>query len=181
LAAVFLLAMITKAILLFFQTERLLFFFDRDMIFIYATFFVWLVAYHVLRNEDAFRTTSFSVKSEDLEALKNAVHRVMKEKKAFKNPHLTLTEFADVVNIKPHLLSKVINECYRQNFRDFVNKYRVEEFIELARQDSNRRYTFLALANEVGFNSKSTFNAAFKKVTHRSPREFFKSHKMLAE
>ena len=181
LAAFFLLILMTKAIFLFYQSDRLLYIFDRDLIFIYSTFFVWLVAYHVVRNEEAFRATSMHVKSEDLEGLKNAVHKVMKEKKAFKNPHLTLTEFADIVNIKPHLLSKVINECYRQNFRDFVNKYRVEEFIELARQDSNRRYTFLALANEVGFNSKSTFNAAFKKVTHRSPRDFFKSHKMLAD
>jgi AraC-like DNA-binding protein len=76
-------------------------------------------------------------------------------------------------------MSKIINECYQQNFRDFVNRYRVEEFIELARQDTNKKYTFLALANEVGFNSKSTFNVAFKKVFQQSPRDFFKANKML--
>jgi len=181
LAGFFVMMLLWKGCLLFTQEERLLFIFDRDIIFAMSTLFVWAIGFQASKNEEGFREILLPVTPDNLEALKSSVHRAMKEKKSFKDPHLTLTEFAEIVNIKPHLLSKVINECYRQNFRDFVNKYRVEEFIELARQDNNRRFTFLALANEVGFNSKSTFNAAFKKVTQRSPRDFLKMNKILTD
>jgi AraC-like DNA-binding protein len=80
-----------------------------------------------------------------------------------------------MLGTKSHILSKVINECFEKNFRDFVNKYRVEEFIALANTVEYKRYTFLALAQEVGFNSKSTFNLAFKKLTNQNPRDYFKS------
>jgi AraC-like DNA-binding protein len=170
-----------KVVLLLSDHEQFLFAYDRDVVFVLASVFVMVIAYYVFKHEEIFRIPVILVRTEDLEPLKITIDTVMKEKKCFQNQHLTLTEFAEAVNIKPHLLSKVINECYQQNFRDFVNKYRVEEFIRIAQKDSNKHLTFLALANEVGFNSKSTFNAAFKKITGRSPREFFKANQVIAE
>jgi AraC-like DNA-binding protein len=177
----FVIILIVKATLLLSAHESILFWVDRDLIFVFASLPVMITSYYVFRYEELLRILPVTLRSEELEPLKTLVDQVMKEKKAFKDPHLTLNEFAAMVNVKPHLLSKVINESYHQNFRDFVNRYRVEEFIAIARQDNNKRFTFLALANEVGFNSKSTFNAAFKKVTQRSPREFFKSSKVIAD
>jgi AraC-like DNA-binding protein len=49
------------------------------------------------------------------------------------------------------------------NFQDFINKYRVEEFIERLKNDQNNHFTLLGIATDVGFNSKSSFNAIFKK------------------
>ncbi|MFZ6011969.1 MAG: helix-turn-helix domain-containing protein [Bacteroidota bacterium] len=175
---IFLLA--CKLMLLFLVQEQLLLWFDRDMLFIGATYFVILTSYFVLRHEDLLKTTVL-LKTDDLESLKNTLDAAMKGKKSFKDPHLTLNDLSEIVNIKPHLLSRVINECYHQNFRDFVNKYRVEEFIELVRQGAYKRFTFLALANEVGFNSKSTFNTAFKKIMQQSPRDFFKTNRLIEE
>jgi AraC-like DNA-binding protein len=181
LGGTFLFALISKGILLIASQEKTLSWYDRDFTFISASVFIVMIAWHVFKHEEIFRAAVSSTKTEDLTPLKIGVDNVMKQTKCFKNPHLTLNEFAEIVNIKPHLLSKVINDCYHQNFRDFVNKYRVEEFIAMARQENNKRFTFLALANEVGFNSKSTFNAAFKKVTHNAPRDFFKSSKVLED
>jgi AraC-like DNA-binding protein len=52
----------------------------------------------------------------------------------------------------------------------------MEEFIRLAQLPKYKNYTFLAIAHEVGFNSKSTFNLAFKKATEQSPSAYLKSH-----
>ena len=98
----------------------------------------------------------------------------MNTKKPFKNPELNIAELSEMIDTKPHILSRLLNESFQKNFRDFINEYRGSEFIELTNSDEFKNYTYLALAYEVGFNSKSTFNLAFKKITKSSPREYFK-------
>jgi AraC-like DNA-binding protein len=178
--SLFMILQSVKLILLLGGKEHILYWFDRDVIFLSATSFVLVVGYYLFLQESGLKSAPIPLKIDDLDSLKNMLDTAMRDKKSFRDPHLTLTELSEIVNIKPHALSRIINECYKQNFRDYVNRYRVEEFIAIAQQDFNKRYTFLALANEVGFNSKSTFNAAFKKVTQQSPRDFFRSNKELA-
>jgi AraC-like DNA-binding protein len=158
--------------------ENLLSWYNLDVLFLVVSAFPILHAYYVFKHEEIFKSGT-PARIPEANQLMSFVHEAMLQKKCFCDPNLTLNQLSEVVNIKPHLLSRIINECYHQNFRDFVNKYRVEEFVKLARQQTNRRYTFLALANEVGFNSKSTFNVAFKKVLQQSPREFLKANKIL--
>ncbi|MEP0368828.1 MAG: helix-turn-helix domain-containing protein [Cyclobacteriaceae bacterium] len=101
----------------------------------------------------------------------------MKQDQVFKNPDLTIADLSEILGVKQHVLSRMLNESYGKNFRDYINTHRVEAFIELAEAGGLEKFTFLALAHEVGFNSKSTFNLAFKKCTNQSPREFFKLNK----
>jgi AraC-like DNA-binding protein len=110
--------------------------------------------------------------------MKLRIELLMETKKPFKECDLNVAELAEILNTKPYILSKIINEHYKKNFRDFINDFRVQEFIKLAQSESYKNYTFLALAHEVGFNSKSTFNLAFKKTTQKSPREFLKDKKL---
>jgi AraC-like DNA-binding protein len=174
----FTLILIGKLFPFLFGDEALLSWFNLDVLFLGVSAFPILHAYYVFKHEEIFKSGT-PARIPEANQLMTVVHEVMLQKKCFCDPNLTLNQLSEVVNIKPHLLSRIINECYHQNFRDFVNKYRVEEFVKLARQQTNRRYTFLALANEVGFNSKSTFNVAFKKVLQQSPREFLKANKIL--
>lgn len=96
-------------------------------------------------------------------------------KKPYKSAKLTINELADMLDVHPHLLSRVINEVYDKNFYDYINTFRVEEFKKIALLDKYRNQTFLAVSMEVGFNSKTAFNRAFKKHTGQTPREYFKS------
>ncbi|MDZ7608951.1 MAG: helix-turn-helix domain-containing protein [Cyclobacteriaceae bacterium] len=67
------------------------------------------------------------------------------------------------------------------NFYDFINKYRVDEFIGKLNNPANEFYTLLALAHESGFNSKATFNSVFKKNTGLTPSAFYKQMKISPE
>ena len=109
----------------------------------------------------------------DLPALQASLSSYMQQHKPYTNPGLTIHELAAGLKLPPHVLSKVINEGFGKNFFDFVNAYRVEEFKLLMSEPQARQYTLLALALEVGFNSKSSFNRAFKKQTDQTPREYF--------
>ena len=67
------------------------------------------------------------------------------------------------------LYSKVINEGYGLNFNDYINQWRIEAVVEQFRQKVHHKYSLIAIAYDCGFNSKTTFNRAFKKVTGQTP------------
>ena len=62
-----------------------------------------------------------------------------------------------------------------KSFPDFINQYRIEEAKKRLLDPAKKHYTVLAIAEEVGFNSKSSFNNVFKKHVKMTPSEFRKS------
>jgi AraC-like DNA-binding protein len=102
---------------------------------------------------------------------------VMKDERLFTLPELTLTDLANRLDIHPNYLSQVINDLEGVNFYDYINTLRIEEFKKMVLLPENQKYTFLALAYDCGFNSKSAFNRFFKKTTDLSPTAYFKNIK----
>jgi len=98
--------------------------------------------------------------------------RYMNTEKPYLDPSLTLEELAQKISVQSWDLSRVINDCFHQNFFNFVNRFRIEEAQHLLSDRSNGKKTVLQVLYEVGFNSKSAFNAAFKKHTGMTPTEF---------
>ena len=96
--------------------------------------------------------------------------QIMEKEKPYLDPRLTLTGLALKLDITPNQLSQVINQHEKVNFHDFVNRYRVEEFIRLA--SGNRKFSLLAIALDAGFNSKSSFNHIFKKCKGITPSKY---------
>lgn len=130
----------------------------------------------VIETEERVRGTykSSSLKEHMATDKHKALIKLMKEKRPYLETNLTLNNLADKLEIPPHHLSQIINQFETQNFNDFVNKYRVQEFIERASKD--KHFSFLALALDSGFNSKSTFNAVFRKHKGMSPSQFMTAH-----
>ena len=79
------------------------------------------------------------------------------------------------MKISPAHLSKVVNSGLDKNFNDFVNGYRVEAVKNKMSDPSTAHLTLLGIAYECGFNSKATFNRAFKKHAGVSPSAFLKA------
>jgi AraC-like DNA-binding protein len=63
------------------------------------------------------------------------------------------------------------------NFFELINKFRIEEAINLLLEDENGNLNIIDIAYEVGYNNKVTFNKAFKKNTSLTPTEFINSIK----
>ncbi|QXD13925.1 helix-turn-helix domain-containing protein [Rhodocaloribacter litoris] len=103
--------------------------------------------------------------------------RLMEEKQLFKNSLLTLADLAAEMSISAHNLSEVINRQLGKNFYDFVNSYRAEEMMRRLRDPQFASLTILAIAEESGFNAKSTFNAFFKKYTGLTPSQYRARHR----
>ncbi len=92
--------------------------------------------------------------------------------KPYLNPKLTIKDLADGLEMHPKETSRVINENFNQNFFNFINGYRVEEFKSKLLNSKNDNYTLIAIAYDCGFNTKSSFNGIFKKLTGKTPSAY---------
>jgi AraC-like DNA-binding protein len=75
----------------------------------------------------------------------------------------------------PNHLSQVINAELNKSFFDFINEYRIAEAKRRLLDGRFEHYSILAIALEVGFNNKASFNRVFKKHTRMTPSDFVKS------
>lgn len=119
------------------------------------------------------KTEKKKIATEDATALMEKLEKVIREKELYKDPNLKLNELAAKINITPHLLSQLLNENAGKGFSMYINEWRIEEACRLITE--NDRLTFEAIGYEVGFNSKSTFYAAFKKIKDTTPALFKES------
>ena len=114
------------------------------------------------------------ISDNEINSIHQSLKELMNEEKLYKNPELTLSEVAKRIPIHPNALSQVINTVEGKNFYDYINIQRVEEFKKIALLPKSNQFTLLSSAFESGFNSKTSFNRNFKKVTNLSPTEFLK-------
>jgi AraC-like DNA-binding protein len=101
---------------------------------------------------------------------------LMDTEKPYLDPELKAERLAEAVGISKKHLSQVINQQFTMNFKNFINKYRVEEAKKKLLDPKEQDFVLMKIALDVGFNSKSVFNEAFKKFTGMSPSEYRKSN-----
>jgi AraC-like DNA-binding protein len=111
-------------------------------------------------------------RGEEGEKYLQKLNALMNEEKIFTNPDLKLSSLAEELGLPSHQLSKLINEKFGKSFSDLVNEYRVKEFIKRLNETQYETFTIYGIALDVGFNSKSSFNSAFKKITGMTPSEY---------
>lgn len=176
------------------EIAGVVFSFNADFIFYtLIILFIFYVGYFGIRHQDMFthndgtKGNGFSeppaqekyqrsgLKPDVLEQHHQKLLEFMEARKPYLEPKLNLTELAHQLGISPNQLSQVINQKEQANFHDFVNRYRIEEFIRRAKQ--NKQYSLLAIALDSGFNSKSSFNSVFKKQKGMTPSAFIAQNK----
>lgn len=110
----------------------------------------------------------------DAIAIDKRLIRHMEEAKPYLDNQLSLRQLAECLSVNTNYLSQVINEQHGKNFFEFINEYRVDALKEMLEKPENRQFTILSLAFECGFNSKTTFNTAFKRITGFTPSQYLK-------
>ena len=99
------------------------------------------------------------------------VERFMAEQQPFLDPELTIRTLARRIGIGQRELSALFNQQLGLHFFDYVNSYRVDKAAALLAQEANRSTTVLDIAHKSGFNTKSSFNAAFSKHRGETPTQ----------
>lgn len=95
----------------------------------------------------------------------------------FTNPNLTLEQISKELNISTSYLSQKIKANSGENFSTFINSLRIKKAKKILINNEYKNYTTTAIGLEAGFNSKSSFYRAFKKIEGCTPQEYINSQK----
>ncbi|MEP7106654.1 MAG: AraC family transcriptional regulator [Ferruginibacter sp.] len=103
--------------------------------------------------------------------ISEALNVIIRRDKLYLDAELTIDKLADKVGCSRHSLSQVLNECMQQSFYDYINSYRVVEAKMLLAAESRKNHKIASIAYDAGFNSLSTFNDVFRKITGQTPSQ----------
>jgi len=104
----------------------------------------------------------------------NNLIKLMDEKKPYLDETINLAKLAGMLNINPNRLSMILNIHLKENFYSFINRYRIEDAKKYLLSPKYENENILSIVYDTGFNSKSTFNNIFKKMTNMTPKAFKK-------
>jgi YesN/AraC family two-component response regulator len=103
------------------------------------------------------------------------INSELESKQYFADNLASLSDLAKRISESPHHVSQVINEKLHLSFFELLASYRVEEAKKILSGDIKNKITVEEISEMVGYNSKTAFNNAFKKITGKTPSEFRKS------
>jgi AraC-like DNA-binding protein len=100
------------------------------------------------------------------------IDQYMKEMSPYLDTDFNIGQLSEKLVVPIHHLSFVLNQGMQTNFREYINKYRIDFFIKQFNLKSEN-LTLESIAKLAGFKSSSTFYIAFKKETGTSPKNYF--------
>jgi AraC-like DNA-binding protein len=110
------------------------------------------------------------IDNDHAQGLTDKLQKIIIAEELYKNADLKLNDLAKKVNISGHQLSQLLNDNLGKSFAMYINEYRIDRACELIANDKGIKIE--EIGYEVGFNSKSTFFAAFKKHRGTTPTLF---------
>jgi|GEM_PF-4892928 len=109
----------------------------------------------------------------DTEKLANNLEHLMVTNKAYRSSDMSLESCATTLAVSRYQLSQLLNDHLATTFSRYIQRYRVEDAMILLKNYPER--TIISIAYEVGFNSHSVFQTAFRNITGMSPSEYRQS------
>jgi AraC-like DNA-binding protein len=145
----------------------------------YITISIYLISFQVIRQSGFFKQPnladqqkykSSSLSRDDQSEILKRLKERMETEKPFLQSNFSLPDLAAQLRISTHQLSQVINDGLGKSFFEMTAEYRIEESKRLLKEKMNIKVE--EIAEEVGYNSKSSFNTAFKKIVGMTPSEW---------
>lgn len=112
------------------------------------------------------------IQPEEVERIKTELIRLMEEQKPFLDVKFSMADLCGMLNQSRRKVTYVINEVMEKNFYGIINDYRVKEALDLLSQEKTNNLKMDVVSEMVGFQSKSSFYACFKKYTGQTPTEY---------
>jgi AraC-like DNA-binding protein len=129
-----------------------------------------------IAQNEATKYLGSNLTQDQIERYKRRLLDLFRSEKPYLNPEVSLTDLSEKLSVSTKNLSQVINQSFNKSFFDFINSYRINEAQQIFKESTDEKLTVLEVMYQAGFNSKSSFNTAFKKETGQTPSEFRKKN-----
>jgi AraC-like DNA-binding protein len=153
-------------------------------IYLYLSFMIFMTAVRMMNKSTYYDEVSTFLEVPNLKYKKSSLDDAeknvildsivsqMENDKYFLSSTASLSGLSKTINESSHHVSQVINEKLNQSFFEMLATYRVEEAKAFLKTELGKKLTIEEVAERVGYNSKSAFNTAFKKITSQTPSTF---------
>lgn len=153
-------------------------------IYLYLSFMIFMTAVQIMNGSNYYDEVSSFLEVPSLKYKKSSLDKAekniilndivsqMENDKYFLKSTASLSGLAKSIHVSPHHVSQVINENLGQSFFELMATYRVQEAKEILKTELGKKLTIEEVAERVGYNSKSAFNTAFKKITSETPSHY---------
>jgi len=154
------------------------------LLLIFVFYFVNKVILKALRQSEIFagiaqdeplKYKGSNLTQNQVEEYERQLLALFQTEKPYLNPKMSIADLSEKLSVPTKQLSQVINQSFNKSFFDFINGYRVQEVQRILKASKDDKLTILEVMYQAGFNSKSSFNTAFKKETGQTPSEFRKT------
>jgi AraC-like DNA-binding protein len=140
---------------------------------------VFLIKFHFyrVRQAIALEKKKYKVSPDLMDQHLKKLLQIMETEKPYLDPGLKIEKLAEMMFIPTYQVSQLLNTKLNRKFFDFINQYRINEAKRILSGPEGKVKSIMQIAYDVGFNSKSSFNTAFRKFAGTSPSKFKKSTK----
>ncbi|HEY1045421.1 MAG TPA: AraC family transcriptional regulator, partial [Bacteroidia bacterium] len=113
-------------------------------------------------------------KPEVADKMKSEIDHYMINSRNYLDCDFNINRMAEDLGYTSRQLSSLLNSHSLTTFKDYVNRYRINLFIDKYKNDpkSNDK-TMEELAMECGFHNRYTFIHAFKRINGKTPSAYF--------
>lgn len=157
-----------------------------DLVWISIPVFIYIIGIYLLSQPEIFRLSrdkserkikTKRLNDSKIQLLESKLKSLINQNHIYRNSDLTLVELASAMKCSTNDLSWLINTHFNTSFYEYINNYRIKEFLELIEKGFLKTHTISAISVDVGFQSKSTFYKAFRMVTGTTPSNYIKNIK----
>ncbi|MEM9858040.1 MAG: AraC family transcriptional regulator [Bacteroidota bacterium] len=136
-------------------------------IVLYISFYIWISSGKKKQQSAMYRR---KLNQNEVAKLKHKLEQIMDQQKLYRDPNLTLEKVAKTLAVSRHFLSQMLNDNLKKSYAQLINEYRIQDACQLL--EKNVSFNLESIAYEVGYNSKSSFFSAFKKVKGVTPAQY---------
>jgi AraC-like DNA-binding protein len=158
--------------------------YSYNTMWICISLLIYFIGYYAIKQPEVLRLQTKKEKPDRLDdftikTLKKRIQFFVDEEHIYLNPDLTLKQFSEKLNASSNDFSWLLNNVFNLSFYEYINLLRINAFIKKVKNQEHKKVTLLALAFDVGFNSKSTFNRVFKLHHGCTPSQYIKGNLLL--
>ncbi|WP_243396585.1 helix-turn-helix domain-containing protein [Leptospira wolffii] len=134
----------------------------------------------VFPEEERKKYEKSGLREEKIPEYLDKIRDYMNSKMPYKDSEFSIDSLSQGTDVPRFYITQILNEHLGTNFYNFTNEYRIREILKEFDAKPPEKPNILSLSLEYGFNSKSTFNSAFKKFTGKTPSEYLEKKSKIA-
>ncbi|MDW3652142.1 MAG: helix-turn-helix domain-containing protein [Bacteroidia bacterium] len=155
--------------------------FLENYLYLGAAILIYLISVKIIYQPDFLyqkeKYAKSSLSKQDIEKYGLKIKDYFENQRIFVDPEFNLNRLSKDLALEKHKVSQILGDYFDASFYDLLNQYRIEEVCRQLLSSRHKNYSILGIAFDCGYQSKSSFNTAFKKIKGVTPSAFIRQQK----